>query len=182
MRLILAALLLCCATGAFSQSASLTVVMIRHGEKNDSTGNLSCQGFNRSLLLADTLPAKFPRPSHVYVPTVSKGKMTNHARMFQTITPYAVKYNLKLDSNYPESADSALAKDILTKTGLVLVVWEHTNIPGIAKYLGVPGEHTWHGQDFDTIWIVTFTKSNGKWVANLDKKHKEGITPSPTCN
>ncbi|MGB8192297.1 MAG: hypothetical protein WCF67_10280, partial [Chitinophagaceae bacterium] len=61
--------------------------------------------------------------------------------------------------------------------------WEHGNIPGIAKALGVTTPNlTWGKNDFDSIWIVTYSKNNkGVWVATL-AYDKEGLTPSSDCN
>ena len=178
--LLLCSLLLC--LQSFSQNANLTVVMIRHGEKNDATGNLSCQGLNRALGLPAVLNAKFPRPSAIYVPSLSDGKETGHARMFQTVTPFAVQDSLAINSSFKLSKDSAVAQEVMTKSGVILLVWEHTNIPSIAKALGIANPGPWVNKDFDSIWIVTYSRDkSGKWIAAL-KKDKEGLKPGPTCN
>jgi hypothetical protein len=175
-------ILLLLAFHAFSQHSSLKVVMIRHGEKNDATGNLSCQGMNRALMLPKVLNAKFPKVEHIFVPSLNDGKMTDHARMFQTVTPFAVQNGLAINTNYKVSKDSAIAKEVMSKKGVVLLVWEHGNIPGIAKALGVQRKDLhWGSKDFDSIWIVTYSKdSNGNWVATLSTD-KEGLNPSTTC-
>src|ERR1700748_3559692 len=80
----------------------LRVVIIRHGEKPDNGDNLNCQGLNRSLALPKVLYAKFGVASAVYVPSINGGNKTKSGRMFQTITPYAVKYNLQINSSYDE--------------------------------------------------------------------------------
>lgn len=182
-RLLPALLLLLLSLSAFSQHSSLKVVMIRHGEKNDATGNLSCQGLHRALMLPAVLNAKFPRPAAIYVPSLSAKKTTGHARMFQTITPFAVQDSLAINTKFPENADSAVAKEVMTKKGLILLVWEHGNIPAIAKALGVTTpDLKWGNNDFDSIWIVTYAKDGkGKWVATLTTD-KEGLEPSPVCN
>lgn len=167
---------------AISQHSSLKVVMIRHGEKNDATGNLSCQGLHRALLLPAVLNAKFDKPAHIYAPSLNDKKVTGHARMFQTITPFAVQDSLAIDTKFAVDSTSALATEIKTKKGVILVVWEHGNIPGIAKALGIttPGLQ-WGNTDFDSIWIVTYAKVNGKWVATLNKD-QEGLNPSAACD
>jgi hypothetical protein len=155
---------------------SLKVVIIRHGEKPDDGDNLSCQGFNRSVQLPKVLNAKFGIPSHTYVPSLELGKSTSHSRMFQTVTPTAVKFNLKINSEFGEKDTSNAAKDVMTKKNTVLLVWEHSAIPDLAKALGVDNPPAWKGSDFDSIWIITYPK--GKATLNLDK---EGITPSAEC-
>jgi len=170
-------------SAAFSQSESLTVVIIRHGEKNEATGNLSCKGLHRALLLPHVLNAKFNRLSSLYVPTVGSGKMTTHARMFQTAGPLAVQDNLPINSKYAVDDADGLAKELFKRTGLVMVVWEHENIPGIAAALGVKDKHLrWDGSDFDSIWVITYTNSKkGNLKADL-RVDREGLNPAEACN
>lgn len=154
---------------------SLKVVIIRHGEKPKSGDNLSCQGFNRALQLPAVLFAKYGIPDYTYIPSVSDGASTTHSRMFQTVTPFAVKYGLTLNSNFPEKDAGGVAADIKTKKGTVLMVWEHSNIPAIAKALGIKDPGGW-ASTFDSIWIVTFVKG----VPTLSKDI-EGLKPSANC-
>jgi hypothetical protein len=156
---------------------NLKVVMIRHGEKPKDGDNLSCQGENRALQLPAVLYKKFNKPDYTYVPTLGLGKATTHARMFQTVSPFAIKYNLKVDSKYDKDDYSSVAKNVMEKTGTVLMVWEHKAIPLIAKQLGVIEPPSWEDPDFDSIWVITYTK--GKAVLSIDK---ERIAPSPDCS
>jgi hypothetical protein len=168
---------------AFSQSGSLTVVIIRHGEKNEATGNLSCKGLHRALLLPHIINGKFSQPSSLYVPTVGSGKMTAHARMFQTASPLAVQDNLSVNSKFAVADAAGVAGDVLKRTGVVLLVWEHENIPENAAALGVKDKHLkWDGPDFDSIWVITYTnnkKGNLKAELRIDK---EGLNPPEACN
>lgn len=167
---------------ACSQSDALTVVLIRHGEKNEATGNLSCKGLHRALLIPKVLNSKFPKPSYVYVPSITTGKSTGHARMFQTVTPFAVQDSLSVNSKYGETADDSVAADVMRRKGLVLLVWEHENIPKIAYALGVKDKHLkWDGGDFDSIWIIKYAKDKkGKLQATLTVG-SEGLNPSESC-
>jgi hypothetical protein len=58
----------------------------------------------------------------------------------------------------------------------VLVVWEHSAIPGILHALGVTDDLKWQGEDYDSIWIVSI--KNGKPTFSTDK---EGLNPSNDC-
>jgi hypothetical protein len=171
-----------CALSACSQSDGLTVVLIRHGEKDDATGNLSCKGLHRALLLPNVLNSKFPKPSYIYVPSVTSGKSTGHARMFQTITPFAIQNSLSIDSKFGETDDDGVALEVMKKTGLVLLVWEHQNIPRIANALGVKDKHLkWDDSDFDSIWIIKYAYSEkGKLKASLTVG-SEGLKPPESC-
>ncbi len=153
------------------------VVIIRHAEKPDNGDNLSCRGFNRSLQLPALLYSKFKIPDKIFVPSVSSGKSTNQSRMFETITPFAVKYNLKIDSKFDVDDVKDIAAAILKTNGYALVVWEHDKIDNIVKALGIDDKGMkWGGNDFDSIWIINF--KNGKGTLSLDK---ENLNPADDC-
>ena len=174
------ALLIACATfstGSCQQAGSLKIVIIRHGEKPDDGDNLNCQGFNRALALPKVLFTKFGIASSVFVPMINLGDKTKSARMFQTVTPYAVRYNLQINSNYKEDDNKQIAKDVRDRSGTVVMVWEHKAIPKLAKALGVKNVPDWSGDDFDSIWIITY--KNDKAVLARDK---EGLKPAVGCS
>lgn len=156
---------------------SLKVVIIRHGEKPETGDNLSCQGENRALQLPAVLHKKFNKPDYTYVPSLGLSESTKHARMLQTVTPFAIKYNLTVNSQFDEKDYSKVAADVQKKTGTVLLVWEHSAIPHLAKKMGVKNLPVWQDNDFDSIWIITFV--NG--IASLSVDN-EGLKPSPDCS
>lgn len=155
----------------------LTVVLIRHGEKPDGGDHLSCQGLNRALALPGVLYPLIGRPDICYVPSISQSSSVDHARMLETVMPFAVKYNLRVSDKYDVDDVHALAQDILKRKGTVLVVWEHAKLNSIATDLGAGDQFfPWASDDFDSIWVITFHK--GK--AHLEKK-KEGLKPAAAC-
>ena len=158
-------------------SNSKQVVIIRHAEKPDKGDNLSCQGFNRALALPDVLYAKYKLPDHIFVADIKSGKSTNQSRMYQTIVPFAIKYNLDIDTRYAAEDVKALAEAIQKTSGYVLVVWEHNGIEDIVQKLGIENKDLkWKDSDYDSIWIVTFR--NGKAELTVDK---ENINPGTAC-
>jgi hypothetical protein len=158
-------------------SLAQTVVIIRHGEKPPKGKNLNCQGLNRSLKLPAVLYSKFGIPGNIYVPSLDNNISTGHGRMFQTVIPLAAKYNLKINSKYAEMDITALAKEIKSKKGFVLVVWQHSIIPSIVRALGVQGFHMrWGDSDYDSIWIINIQKGIAKITFD-----KEGLMPSTSC-
>lgn len=163
--------------GRTTPDNSLIVVIIRHGEKASSNHNLSCKGLNRALQLPAVLDKKFPKIDYAFVPTLGRDKSTRHARMFQTVTPFAIKNKLLINSKFGEKDHDGIAKHVLKKDGTVLLVWNHSEIQNIARDLGVINPPKWSGKEFDSIWAISF--ENGK--ASLDIS-KQGITPSPDCN
>ena len=186
MKKLVLLVLLCAAVGAalsFSSLArtspdnSLRVVIIRHGEKPETGDHLSCQGQNRALLLPAVLFRKFNKPDHIYVPAMGVGKSNAHARMFETIVPFAVKYGLDVNSEFQVDGYAAIAERVLGKNGTVLMVWQHDAIPALAANLGVANPPKWKDKDFDSIWIITF--ASGK--ASLAIDH-EALSPSQNCN
>ena len=182
----LLALLACIVVFACDGSAknsfdkNLKVMIIRHGEKpaDNSNGgdNLSCQGQNRALQLPVVLIKKMGKPDYTYVPALKLDKNTAHSRMFQTVTPFAVKYNLSINSKYQADDFAGAAKSVLKKNGTVLMVWSHSEMPDLASALGVDNPPKWKGADFDSMWIVTYAK--GKAELTLEQ---EGLSPSETC-
>lgn len=165
-------------SGAFAQAANLKIVFIRHAEKPVKGDNLTCEGLNRSLKLPAVVTAKFGIPAFTFVPGLGLGENTKHARMFQTIVPLAVKYNLTVNSSRAEKDSLGMAADLKSRNGVVLVAWEHGGIAPIVRALGVKENGLkWPDDDYDSIWIITF--KNGEAVLTRDK---EGIVASKDCN
>jgi hypothetical protein len=160
-----------------SPSENLKVVIIRHGEKPKDGDNLSCQGQNRALQLAAVLHAKLNSPDEIYVPSLKSDDATKHSRMFQTISPFAIKYNLPINSKYSADENEKITKSVFKKDGLVLMVWEHSAIQALAVALGVDDAPQWADADFDSVWLINY--QDGKARLTLDR---EGINPSATCN
>ena len=164
---------------ALAQNNILKLVFIRHGEKPDEGDNLNCMGLNRSLQLPSVLFKKFGKAAAIYVPALNLGKSTSRSRMFQTISPYAVKYNLPVNTKFPVDDADGISQALLSEKGVVVIVWEHNSIVPILKKLGIKKTKTmdWPDGDFDSIYVVTFP--GGKATINTDK---EGIKPAGGCS
>ncbi len=163
-------------TSAQTKDSALKIVLIRHGEKPEKGNNLTCKGLNRSLMLPGLITRKFGVPDYVYVPALTLGEKTKHARMFETVVPLATKYNLNIDSKFEETDSTGVAKDIMSKKGTVLVVWEHKALISIIHALGAQYTTEWKGDNYDTIVIITF--KDGKPIVTMDS---EGLNPSDDC-
>lgn len=163
-------------------SIPLRVIIIRHGEKPDSGYNLSCKGYNRSLALPGFFTAKFGVPDYTYVPEIKTGKNTKSVRMYQTVVPFAVQYNLVINSKYEENDSTRMATEILQKTGTVLMVWNSSAIPAIVRSLGIVNKDLkWEEADYDSIWIINFVKTKKNGLRPKLSRAKENIIPSPDC-
>lgn len=156
---------------------NLKVVIIRHGEKPVDGDNLSCQGQNRALQLATVLHQKINVPDFIYVPALKADKNTAHSRMFQTVTPFAVKHNLTINSKYSGDDFANVRKSVFKKSGIVLMVWSHSEMPELANALGVDSPPDWADMDFDSIWMITYV--DGKAQLRTDS---EGLNPSLNCS
>ncbi|NML66677.1 histidine phosphatase family protein [Hymenobacter sp. RP-2-7] len=145
----------------------LRVVIIRHGEKPAEGDNLSCAGLNRALALPAVLDQLLPAPpTYTYVPIIgTNDDSTSQARMFQTVTPYAVRHNLCVNSDYAVEDAKGLAHELRRQRGTALLVWEHNNIPRIAKRLGIKHPPKWPDADFDSIWLIEFHGGGAKGKA-----------------
>lgn len=153
------------------------VVIIRHAEKPLNGDNLSCKGLNRSLALPGVLYKKFNLPNKIFVPVINNGKAATQVRMFETIAPFAIKYNLSINTKFDADDVKDLAGEVLKEKGYVLIVWSHSEIDKIAKALGVENKKLkWDDSDFDSIWIIDF--QNGKPTLSFDK---ENINPPDSC-
>ena len=160
-----------------AQSKTVRLVFIRHGERPEDGNNLNCQGLNRSMQLPAVLTKKFGKPNSIYVPALKLGTATKRARMFQTITPLAAKYNLNVNSEFEETDYKHIGKALLKESGTVFIVWEHNTIVPILDELGVNTKSlNWPGNDFDSIWVVTVTNGSAKLT-----KDKEGLSPAQGC-
>jgi hypothetical protein len=156
---------------------ALKVVIIRHAEKAKDGDNLSCQGQNRAQQLASVLHHKINKPDFTYVPALKLDKATKHSRMFQTVTPFAVKYNLTINSKYAVDDYADIVGSVFKKDGTVLMVWGHSEIPRLVRAFGVDIVPEWRDEDFDTIWTITY--HNGKAKLAIDQ---QGLNPSTVCN
>lgn len=168
-----------------SQAPVLRIIIIRHGEKPEEGDNLSCAGLNRALALPAVLDRLLPTPpDYTYVPIIgTNDDSTSQARMFQTVTPYAVRHNLCVNSDYAVENVKDLAKELRHQRGTVLLVWEHNNIPRLAKKLGLKHPPEWPDTDFDSIWIINFSGGGAKGKAKRPvlTRSREGIHPLATC-
>lgn len=161
-----------------AEKAELIIVIIRHAEKSDANNNLSCKGFNRALMLPAVLYKKFGIPDKIYVPAVGAGATTKHLRMLQTITPLAIKYHVPINSQFDENDSDHLGEALSHEKGLIIVAWEHTEIPPVIRWL-VPAANRihWRDDDYDSIYIISFKTGNP--TLSFDTEH---INPTDNCN
>lgn len=154
----------------------LKVVIIRHAEKPEEGDNLCPKGLHRALALPAVLDTVTGVPDFTYVPRLNLGSTTRSARMFQTVTPFAVQHNLTINTSYKQDDVAGLTADVMRRSGVVLVVWNHSNIPDMAKAFGVKEKMKWPHDDYDSIWVLEFRKKNKSPSIKILKQniHLEG--------
>ena len=114
--------------------AEQTIVFLRHGEKpSGGYGQLTCQGFNRSLALPAVLLTKYGTPNILYAPSPAV-KITDSAGSFYydrplaTLEPLAVRLRMDIWSKYGYSDIGSLETALITPTKdntTIFVAWEH---------------------------------------------------------
>jgi len=190
----LLAMTLACATPAWANSATETIVIIRHGEKPaGGLGQLNCQGLNRALALPRVLGKLFGKPDAIFAPNPSKqvddpaGRF-DYIRPLATIEPTAIALGLPVNANVGLDDITGLAKLLeqpAYRASLVFVAWEHIEAEHLARSIltanGGDGAQVpnWRHDDYDSIYVVKLVQSGGGRKASFALMH-EGLNGQPT--
>ena len=157
--------------------AEQTIVFFRHGEKpSGGYGQMTCQGFNRSLALPDVLLGKFGTPDVLYAPSPAV-KVTDPAGSFYyvrplaMIEPLAIKLGMPVNTKYGYNAISTLQPALISAgyaNATIFVSWEHLQLQKLVQnimkaYGGGVTVPAWASTDFDSLYVVRVT-----YVANGD--------------
>jgi hypothetical protein len=184
-------------TAARSQNEVETVIFIRHGEKPDKgLGQLKCQGLNRALALPSVIAKTFGRPDFIFAPNPSEqkedgGEFFDYVRPLATIEPTAISFGLPVDTSIgfsdTEGLQAALERPRY-RNALILVAWEHRIIENTVRALltAHDGDVTevpkkWHGDDFDSMYVVTITRTGHNTKATFALKHEGLDGQKHTC-
>ena len=92
------------------------------------------------------------------------GSESKSKRPVQTITPLSVRIGLSINEGYGKSDYKKMADNAMSESGIVLIAWQHQDIPHIANH--ILGNHsapqTWPGDRFDLVWVFDLdTSENG---------------------
>lgn len=145
---------------SFDVSAQPTVIVVRHGEKLDSTTDtlLSPQGEARAARLANMLAMSNVRAIYT----------TQYKRTILLAVPTAQRLGLKPVS-IPAKETPLLLDKIRAhaKDELVLVVGHSNTVPEILKGLGHATAVTVSEDDFDNLFIVAMQSGGAPTVVHL---------------
>ncbi|HEY6235004.1 MAG TPA: hypothetical protein VIW69_07905 [Candidatus Elarobacter sp.] len=149
------------------------IFVIRHGEKPPALGppagikedgrqddhSLIVRGWQRAGALVGYFchprDAAIACPTKVYSPP-KHGKAGDHGRPYQTLCPVADKLSAEIDIRFTLDEEKELVADVLARSGVVLIAWEHKRIHLIAN--AILGDETtapqaWPDHRFDVTWI-----------------------------
>jgi hypothetical protein len=180
---------------AFSSTARAeqTLVFFRHAEKpSGGYGQITCQGFNRSLALPTVLTAKFGKPNYLYAPNpgykISDPAGTfYYVRPLATIEPLAIKLGLSVNTNYAYYDIAGLRNVLITATkadSTLFIAWEHAYLVKevqdiMNRYGGGVIVPAWATGDYDSIYVVRVNYVNGVITARFERD-AEGLNGQPT--
>jgi len=195
-RLILISLTMLLLTGAAADNAVQTVVFIRHGEKPDKgLGQLNCQGLNRALALPSVIAKTFGRPDAIFAPDpshrkIDAGEPFDYVRPLATIEPTAIAFGLPVNASIGYSdvvGLQAAIEQAQYRNAFILIAWEHNMIENAARALlaahggDVAVVPKWDGDDFDSIYVVTISRSGDTTKASFALKHQGLDGQRDTC-
>jgi hypothetical protein len=179
-----------------AQAAEQKIIFIRHAEKPiQGLGLINCQGLNRSLALPAVLMEKFGKPDFVFASDPHEKKpdgdqLYNYVRPLLTVAPTAVQAGLPINTSFGFEDIKSLQQELATpryQNAVVLVAWEHKKLEDMVKAMlrdmgGQPGAVPhWKGSDFDSIYVVTVQRNEGKTVASFRREQQQLDGQAAAC-
>ena len=177
-----------CHPSPAAPNAVETVVFVRHGEKPEKgLGQLSCQGLNRALALPSVISKTFGRPDAIFAPDPHKRivgydeEPFDYVRALATIEPTAVSFGLPVDASIGISDKEGLLVTLERpqyRNALLPIAWEHEKIEATTRALlaahgaDVAAVPEWHGNDFDSIYVVTISSIGDTKKATFALMHQ----------
>ncbi len=176
--------------------AEQKIIFIRHAEKPAlGLGQINCQGLNRALALPAVLLARFGKPDFVFAADPHEKKIDgdqsyNYVRPLLTVAPTAVQAGLPINTAFGYDDIEALQQELAApryQNALVLVAWEHKKLEDMVKAMlrdmgGQPGAVPhWKGSDFDSIYVVTVRRSEGKASASFRHEQQQLNGQAAAC-
>lgn len=162
------------------------IMIIRHAEKPSADGTvngvdedgatdkeaLTVRGWQRAGALVQFFSPKgtalvdrrIATPQHLFASKVDPAADSKSERSKQTLTPIAQAFGVLINVSYIKGEEATLVNEIMTRTGVVLVAWEHGKICDIADAI-IDGKGSlplsWPNDRFDVVWV--FDRQDGGW-------------------
>ena len=152
-----------------------TLVVMRHGEKpSGGYGQLTCQGLNRANALPPVLQSKYGAAQFIFAPNPTvqipdPAGSFYYVRPLAAIEPTAVSLGLPVNVRYGYTDIASLQSELLSSTyanSTIFVAWEHQYIQPLVQnivnqYGGGVTVPVWASTDFDSLYVVRITNTNG---------------------
>lgn len=184
---------------ALAQAATTTetLVFVRHGEKpvDVDNGQLTCQGFNRSLALAPLLLSRYGIPNYLFAAAPVKNQDDNgvdyyYLRALATIEPTAVAAGKTINLNYARDQIDDVEKELMKpayQSAIVFVAWEHTLMDELAANIlqdnggNASVVPAWPSNDFDSIFVITLVRAGSQTLATFTHDQEGLDNQSASC-
>lgn len=133
----------------------LTIVLFRHAEKEalGEDPGLTDVGLDRAQTLLDMIDQ--PRPDHLF--------STSYRRTRQTISPFADRYGLTVQTYDPRALE-AFADTLLSLSGSVLVSGHSNTTPALVGLLTGKSVPPIQESDYGNLYVVTCLRGGERRV------------------
>jgi hypothetical protein len=145
-----------------------TIMLIRHCEKGELRSHCSFMGYERSAYLSTLFgdDKRWPAPAQIFA--LNKGRTHKlNFREVETVQAISDTVHVPVNSEYSTAETKELSKVLLEQLlegelcgKLVLVSWQHSDIPRLAQHLGCgplqgcPWDYK--GSIFDNTWQIRY--------------------------
>jgi hypothetical protein len=162
-----------CNSRASAAPGPREILIIRHAEEPDKgeSIHLNDRGRRRAEALVTLFPSRFQPPQFLFAarPTVH----TN--RSVETLQPLAAALRLTIDQRFDDVQYAKLSRTLAEATYAgsgVLICWQHSAIPDLARALGAPAPPKWPDQQYDRVWQIRY-EAGGPTLSDLP----QGLLP-----
>ena len=179
---------------ASSVSGTETLVFFRHGEKpSGGYGQLTCQGLQRALALPPVLTGKYGNAQYAFapnpaVPIPDSAGSFYYVRPLATLEPTAIRLGLPVNTQYGYTDIAGLKSALVNSayaSSTIYITWEHLYLQQLVQnlmnqYGGGATVPAWASTDYDSLYVVHLTWSNGTITATFthDYEGLNGLTTS----
>lgn len=154
-----------------------------YGKRDDDS--LIPRGWQRAgalIRLFTSSSGPLPEPQFLFAPN-QFGKGTSK-RPYETITPLSQKLGIRINppkTKYAKTDYAAMLTAATSCKGMVLIAWEHGEIPELAAWiLKNNSAPKWPGDRFDIVWVFDLDGSSGTYTFNqVPQLLLEGDLPTP---
>jgi hypothetical protein len=124
---------------------------------------------------AHPVEAHLDRPDFIFAAGTGKKEViingksvtvgSHSRRPLETVTPMAERLGLVPLTIFTKGEEQALVRDALSRDGVVLICWQHEDIPTIGNLIlgnEITVPQSWPEDRYDLIWV--FDRSSGSWT------------------